>query len=525
MKILVINGSPKGQRSNTFRLTSAFLDGVRDAQQVEVREMHVSNLQIKPCLGCFACWNKTPGQCCMRDDMAQLLEGELWADLIVWSFPLYYFTVPGALKNLIDRQLPMSLPFMSADNESGGHPSRYDMSGKRHVVISTCGFHTAKGNYDGVVSLFDHMCGKGNYTTIFCGQGELFRVKELSAQTDAYLNTVRKAGSEFCSGGITSATREKLETPLFPREIFERMADASWGVDKSTGEKADDTLIFTKQMAALYNPKSFSGKRIVLEMDYTDVNKCYQILLDQQGSQVLTEAFVEPTTRIETPFAVWQSIASGEISGAEALAKGQYRVKGDFSLMLNWDKYFGQQQEKPKANKSAGTNMTILLFPWIVFWAAVSSHAFYGALITAAVCGLVPLVFYRNKKTVYDVLSCALVTGLSIGVLLDIPVRWLLPVSYVLFGIMWCASCLSKIPLTAHYSMNDYGGEDCLNNPLFMKTNLILTLMWGVLYLAIGAGSAITPAFSVVSYIAPVLMGVFTVWFQRWYPAKVAQGK
>jgi hypothetical protein len=211
---------------------------------------------------------------------------------------------------------------MSSDNESGGHPSRYDMSGKRHVVISTCGFHTAKGNYDGVISLFDHMCGKGNYTTVFCGQGELFRVKELTARTDAYLDVVRCAGREFCSGGITETTRASLETPLFPRDVFERMADASWGVDQSTGNQADETLTFTRQMAALYNPKSFNGKRIVLEMYYTDADKRYQILLDGQGSRVLTDGFQEATTRIETPFSVWQSIASGQISGAEALSKG-----------------------------------------------------------------------------------------------------------------------------------------------------------------------------------------------------------
>lgn len=28
MKILAINGSPKGKRSNTWRLTSAFLEGI-----------------------------------------------------------------------------------------------------------------------------------------------------------------------------------------------------------------------------------------------------------------------------------------------------------------------------------------------------------------------------------------------------------------------------------------------------------------------------------------------------------------
>ena len=48
-----------------------------------------------------------------------------------------HFFVPGGLKTLIDRQLPMVLPFMVSGAESGSHPGRYDMSGKRNILIST----------------------------------------------------------------------------------------------------------------------------------------------------------------------------------------------------------------------------------------------------------------------------------------------------------------------------------------------------------------------------------------------------
>lgn len=151
MKILAINGSPKGKRSNTWRLTSAFLEGITiqeendGAQAPEIETLNIGSLNIKPCLGCFSCWSKTPGKCCIHDDMQGVIDKILWADVVVWSFPLYYFGLPGQLKTLIDRQLPMSLPFMCTETESGGHPSRYDMSGKSTVVISTCGFYTAQG--------------------------------------------------------------------------------------------------------------------------------------------------------------------------------------------------------------------------------------------------------------------------------------------------------------------------------------------------------------------------------------------
>ena len=166
--ILLINGSPKGKRSNTYKLATAFIDGIKEEKkELEVEEIFVNSLEINSCLGCFSCWNKTPGECVIKDDMAEVIKKLLWADIMIWSFPLYYFTVPGKLKTLIDRQLPMVLPFMEKGTESGGHPTRYDMSNKRNVIISTCGFYTTEGNYDAVISMFNHLLGKDNYEKIF----------------------------------------------------------------------------------------------------------------------------------------------------------------------------------------------------------------------------------------------------------------------------------------------------------------------------------------------------------------------
>jgi len=546
MNILVLNGSPKGEKSNTYQLAKAFLEGVREGgESVETREMAVNRLNIRPCLGCFSCWNKTPGKCCIGDDMGQVLENMLWADVTVWSFPLYFFSVPGPLKNLMDRQLPLSLPFMAEDGGetgSGSHPARYDMSGKRTVVISTCGFYTAEGNYDGVRSLFDHVCGRGNYTALFCGQGELFRVPELKGRTEEYLGYVRQAGREYIGGGISDGTWERLGQLLYPRKVFEDMADASWGVDKETGKKETDALIFTRQMAALYNKESWPGHDLVLEMAYTDVDERYQVVLGREGSLVLMENFRAPTTTVETPLPVWKSISTGEISGSEALMRRQYRVEGDFSLLMNWDTYFSgaggseaKKQKKPSPAvgihmPSKPTTLSILLIPWIVFWAGASIHPFWGSLASLCACALVPLWFYRNQKTIYDGLSGTLVTGFSVAVLAGAPIRLAVPLAYLAFGVMWTVSCLFKIPLTAHYSMNDYDGEEALENPLFIKTNRILTLAWGVLYLVTPVwtyfilGTGVGGWIGAINSILPVFMGMFTTWFQKWYPAKVARG-
>ena len=534
--VLLINGSPKGKQSNTYKLATAFIEGLKVAESdVVVEEICVNTLDLNPCLGCFSCWNKTSGKCVFKDDMLEVIEKLLWADITIWSFPLYYFSVPGKLKTLIDRQLPMVLPFMEKNAKSGSHPTRYDMSKKRSVIISTCGFYTTEGNYDAVVSMFDHLLGKDNYEKIFCSQGELFRVPELSNRTNEYLEYVKVAGQEFISGKIEVSTKNKLNTLLFPKETFEAMADASWGVERETGEKLDESLIFTKQMAALYNKKSYSGKDIVLEMNYTDINKCYQIVLKKDGSEVLTENFKPFTTKIDTPFTVWSDIASGKIRGEEALMKQMYKVNGDFNLMIHWDHYFGAENEAVETNNKkqdvSKTNMVILLLPWIVFWVATSINGFKGSLISIISCAIVSLLFHKNKKTIYDNISNAAVILFSVLCFMKIDVNIILPISYLGFGLMWSISCLTRIPLTAHYSANDYNGESAFLNPLFIKTNLILTLMWGILYVLTSVMTFFVMKTSFSSYlgiinnILPIFMGIFTAWFQKWYPAKVARGK
>ncbi len=540
MQILLINGSPKGKGSNSLKLAKSFIDGIRSArQEVNVEEFHVASLKIAPCRGCFSCWQKTPGVCCIQDDMQRVLDRMLHADLVVWSFPLYYYSVPGILKNLIDRQLPMSLPFMSSRSDgygSGSHDARFNTAGTRHVLISTCGFYSAEGNYDSVTKMFDHFLGKGNYDTLFCGQGELFRVKELSGRTDEYLSYVKQAGTEYASGAISEETKTKLRTLLYPRETFEAMADASWGVSRETGEKEDESLLFTRQMAALYNKESYDGTDRVLEICYTDLNRTYQILLGKKGSEVRTDGSLSATTRIDTPWDVWLSISRGELRGDEALARHLYQVNGDFSLMMNWDRYFGNAGNTTDAPKAAvepakkPPTMITMLASWITLWAAVSIHTRIGALVTLGVCACLPLIMGRHAFCIYDKLSLALAALLAILASITGNGQLAVTLGYLIFGLLWLLSCLTKEPLCAAYVKYSYG-KDALQNPIFMKTNYIIAAAWGILYL-LTAGwtfllSGRVPGLALVllNQAMPILLGFFTAWFQKWYPAHIAAGK
>ena len=215
-----------------------------------------------------------------------------------------------------------------------------------------------------------------------------------------------------------------------------------------------------------------------------------------------------------------------------------YTVSGDFSLMIEWDKFFGSTSTVKEAEKRPQNtivqktpSMMTMLIPWITFWIAVSINPKEGALITLIVLATIPFIMRNHNFVIWDQLSMTAVAILSAAA--NITGNGVLPtnIGYLVFGLFWLLSCLTKEPLCAAYVKYNYGGENAHQNPLFMKTNYILAAAWGTLYVLTaiwtflfkkaGFGNVLI----LVNNLIPILMGLFTAWFEKWYPARMARGK
>ncbi len=227
MRVLVIQASPKGEDGHTAVLTRAFLSGFPEGTEVETLELR--RLNIRPCLGCLGCWTKTPGKCVQKDDMEQVYTAIERADVIVESFPLYFYGLPGTLKTMMDRCLPYTKAY--GWNRGTQHELRDPrMLDKRLVLISTCWHTGIEQLYAAVRAEFDLICG-GKYETIFCPQGELFVIDACQRQKDAYLRDVQLAGSEVAQGlRIQPETQKRLDRPILSDATFERITRPHWQI-------------------------------------------------------------------------------------------------------------------------------------------------------------------------------------------------------------------------------------------------------------------------------------------------------
>jgi len=98
--VLIVSGSPR-DGGNSDLLCEQFRHGAEKAGH-QVEKIGLRDKQINYCVACDAC-QKNGGSCVHRDDMAYILDRMIAADVIVMATPVYFYTMNGQMKTLIDR--------------------------------------------------------------------------------------------------------------------------------------------------------------------------------------------------------------------------------------------------------------------------------------------------------------------------------------------------------------------------------------------------------------------------------------
>lgn len=98
-KVLILSGSPR-KGGNSDILCDEFARGAAEAGHA-VEKIRVAEKNIGYCRGCYAC--KESGICVQKDDMAEVLQKMIDADVLVLASPVYFYSIDAQLKAVIDR--------------------------------------------------------------------------------------------------------------------------------------------------------------------------------------------------------------------------------------------------------------------------------------------------------------------------------------------------------------------------------------------------------------------------------------
>ncbi len=97
--ILILSGSPR-KNGNSDILCDEFMRGAVEVGH-RVEKIRVAEKNIGYCRACYAC--RETGVCVIKDDMADILQKMIDADVLVLASPVYFYSIDAQLKALIDR--------------------------------------------------------------------------------------------------------------------------------------------------------------------------------------------------------------------------------------------------------------------------------------------------------------------------------------------------------------------------------------------------------------------------------------
>lgn len=121
-KIVVITGSPR-KNGNSFAMTEAFVKAA-EAKGHSVTRFDAAMMNVGGCHACETCY-KTGKACTFDDDFNTIAPAVLEADTVVFTMPVYWYSIPAQIKAVIDKMFSFCV-------------AGKNIAGKKCALIACC---------------------------------------------------------------------------------------------------------------------------------------------------------------------------------------------------------------------------------------------------------------------------------------------------------------------------------------------------------------------------------------------------
>ncbi len=139
MRAIVLRGSPR-RGGNSDTLADHFIQGLKTADDIELFDFILNDMNIRPCQGCESCATSENHKCAIDDDMQQIYSVFADADIVVWATPMYWGYMTAQMKTTLDRMEALAMD-----------PEKYWVN-KEFVAILTYRHH-----YQSTIGFFERV--------------------------------------------------------------------------------------------------------------------------------------------------------------------------------------------------------------------------------------------------------------------------------------------------------------------------------------------------------------------------------
>jgi multimeric flavodoxin WrbA len=140
MKALILNGSLEHQ--TCLMPIQDILESELSSAGWECESLLLHRFKVGTCIGCFKCWDTTPGICFQDDQGREITKKAINCDLLVFLTPLTWGGYSSELKKAIERMLGLLHPSFVKIKDSYRHKKRYE------TYPSVLGIAVAQGERD-----------------------------------------------------------------------------------------------------------------------------------------------------------------------------------------------------------------------------------------------------------------------------------------------------------------------------------------------------------------------------------------
>ncbi|MGL4337849.1 MAG: flavodoxin family protein, partial [Turicibacter sp.] len=342
-KILVINGSPRGEESGTLKVTNAFLEGIKLVnEEADITVIHLRNLNFNTCTACSTCYQVTPGVCKFNDDFTPLLlDTYRTADLVILSFPLQVYGMSTLTQKFLERTYPL-LRFSKVDESKDEITLQVKVNrpdNHKFIYISTSSSTNIESVYAGLSKRVEK-----NYNheaqTIFCPQTN-YPYTEKKINGTNFFKVIQWAGQDVARTGKISDEIQQLiqkfteSTDHFMKlssEVTEQLFPLTKGFVQNNAGLARTSM---PKHSKTFNTCYHRPLNHIIELFLTDHGESYYFKLTSESYEFIdTNESLPSDLKIQMNYDTYKRLINRNLNFIDGILTESITYTGHLKLLI-----------------------------------------------------------------------------------------------------------------------------------------------------------------------------------------------